>query len=267
LARGGLAPRLLPTTQPGHAADLAREAIAGGADLVIVLGGDGTVNEAIQGLANSSVPLAVLPGGTANVLAMETGLGSRPERAAARLAECHPVPVALGRVTQPGGSRYFLLMCGVGFDATVVYDVHAGLKAALGKLAYWLAGMAQARRRVVPLEVRLEGQIRSCGFALISRVRNYGGDLEIARGASLLRDDFEVVLFEGSNPLRYAWYMLGVATRRVQGMQGVHTYRSRSVEILSRAPAQVDGEFIGRGSLCVEVVPGALTLLLPPTYG
>jgi diacylglycerol kinase family enzyme len=77
LAHGDIAPQPLPTSAPGHADVLAREAVRQGADLVLVLGGDGTVNEVVQGLIGSNVPLGVLPGGTANVLAMELGLGSR----------------------------------------------------------------------------------------------------------------------------------------------------------------------------------------------
>jgi diacylglycerol kinase (ATP) len=269
LSRVNLEPRLLPTSTAGHADALAREAIQAGADLVLTLGGDGTIHEVVQGLAHSNVPLGILPGGTANVLAMELGLGSRLERAAERLATFEPRSVALGRITgEKSGSRYFLLlMCGAGLDATIVYEVHAGLKAASGKLAYWAAGLAMAVKTVPPVDVRLNGVTRRCGFALVSRVRNYGGDLEICRGAGLTCDDFEVVLFEGSNPLRYAWYMLGVAARRVQKMRGVHTERARCLEVLSATPAQVDGEFVGREPLQIEIVPHALNLLLPPNYG
>src|SRR6185436_1794622 len=83
-------------------------------------------------------------------------------------------------------------------------------------------------------------------------------------GASLLRDDFEVVVFEGSNPLRYAWYMLGVAAGRVQKMRGVRTLRARDVEIRSASPVQIDGELFGYGPAKLETLPGALTLLRPP---
>jgi diacylglycerol kinase family enzyme len=105
------------------------------------------------------------------------------------------------------------------------------------------------------------------GFALVSRVRNYGGDMEIASGASLRSDDFEVVLFEGSNPLRYAWYMLGVAAKRVQSMRGVRVLRARRMDILSATPVHIDGEYLGRQSVSIEIVPGALQLLLPRIHG
>jgi diacylglycerol kinase (ATP) len=264
LALGDIAPRPLPTSAPGHADSLAREAVRQGADLVLVLGGDGTINEVVQGLIDSNVPLGVLPGGTANVLAMELGLGSRLEAAAKRLAAFEPRPVALGRITGSFGSRYFLLMAGAGLDANIVYEVSAGLKNAVGKLAYWVAGFAHFFKHVEQLDVRINGHIHQCGFALISRVRNYGGDLEIASGASLHDDHFEVVLFEGSNPLRYAWYMLNVAARRVQRIRGVHVLRTRQVDILTQAPVQIDGEYLGRQTVSIEIIPGALQLLLPP---
>jgi YegS/Rv2252/BmrU family lipid kinase len=267
LSRVNLAPRLLPTSAPGEAGSLVQEAIRQGADLILVLGGDGTVNEVVQGLAHSKVPLGVLPGGTANVLAMELGLGSRSEPAARTLADFEPRPVALGQISGSFGSRYFLLMAGAGLDANIVYEVSAGLKNAAGKLAYWAAGSAAFFKRVEQLEVRVDDRVYQCGFALISRVRNYGGDLEIASGASLHDDDFEVVLFEGSNPLRYAWYMLNVALKRVQRIAGVTVLRAHHVEILTTTPVQIDGEYLGRQTVTIEIVPGALQLLLPRRHG
>jgi len=246
---------------------MARQAVADGSDLILVLGGDGTINETLQGLAHCAVPLGILPGGTANVLAMELGLGSKLELAAERLGLCRPTCIALGRITGTVGARYFLAMCGAGLDAAIVSEVHAGLKDAAGKLAYWVAGLQQFRGSITGMQIGVDGKTFPCGFALVSRVKNYGGDMEIASGACLLKDDFEVVLFEGSNPLRYAWYMLGVASGHVQKMRGVRTLRARDVAIQTAAPIHVDGELYGYGPALLEIVPGALTLLLPPTYG
>jgi diacylglycerol kinase (ATP) len=268
LERGDLRPHLLPTSQPGQATAMAREAASQGADLVLVFGGDGTVNEVVQGLAFSGVPLGVLPGGTANVLARELRLPLRPDRAVEQVISWESHSIALGKVTGPGtGSRYFLLMCGAGLDASVVYQVHAGLKAAAGKLAYWAAGFRQLARSLVQLDVCVDGAVYQCGFALVSRVRNYGGDLEIATGASLLRDDFEVVLFEGTHTVRYIWYMFGVALRRTRKLDGVRMFRAHRVDVLSKAPLQIDGEYLGEDTVAVEIVPNAINLLLPPGHG
>jgi diacylglycerol kinase family enzyme len=117
------------------------------------------------------------------------------------------------------------------------------------------------------VQLRIDGESIACGFALASRIRNYGGDLEIASGASLRKTDFEVVVFEGQNPLRYGLYMLAVAVRQVQKLPGVHTRRATTVQILTAGPSQVDGEYYGREVLTIEAVPDALTLLIPPKYG
>ncbi len=253
----------MPTDAAGHATELARGAVAQGADVVLVLGGDGTINEAANGLVHSGVPLGVIPAGTANVLAMELGLGSHLEPAIERLFKFEPRPIALGRLIAGGEEKFFLAMAGAGLDAKIVTAVNPALKQRTGKLAYWAAGLAQFPRKLDQLRVRVHGHIYQCGFALASRVRNYGGDLEIASGASLLRDDFEVVLFEGDHPLRYACYMIGVGLRRVQKMPGVRTFAAQCLEILPEAHLQIDGEYAGRHAARIQIAPAALNLLMP----
>jgi diacylglycerol kinase family enzyme len=118
--------------------------------------------------------------------------------------------------------------------------------------------------------VTVEGNPHNCSFALISRVRNYGGDLQIACNTSLLKDCFEVVLFEGTSTYRYLKYLAGVATRRLAGMRGVTVSQTTSVELScpsdSRIYVQIDGEFAGRLPAKIELAAASLTLLLPPAY-
>ena len=256
----------LATEAPGDATRLAREAVEKGADLILVLGGDGTINEVVNGMAHSSAVLGVLPGGTANVFAMESGLGSRLERAAQRLIESVERRIALGRFSNADGERYFLLLGGAGFDATVVLDVNSELKAKTGKFAYWVAGFSQTFRRVDQFEARVNGTRQQSGFALVSRVRYYGGDLEIASEASLLRDDFHVVMFEGSNPLRYASYLMAVGARCLHLLPGVTKLHADSIECSADVPVQLDGEYAGRTPGRFEIVKDSLTVLLPAAY-
>ena len=269
----GIAPTPLATDAAGHACELARNAVEGGADLVLVLGGDGTVNEAANGMIPSRVPLGILPGGTANVLCNELGLGNRLDRAVERLGNCVERRIGVGRcngghafLSRYFSSRYFLMMAGVGLDATIVAKVNPSLKARTGKLAYWAAGFGEFFRPVGQFQVCVDGEQRRCGFALVSRVRNYGGDLEIASGASLLSDDFEVVLFRGSNPVRYAAYLTAVILRQAQSMPGVRTLRARQIAFSGEAHLQFDGEYGGRLPASFEMVSDALTLLAPPEY-
>ena len=235
-------------------------------------GGDGTINEVAEGMVHSQVPLGVLPGGTANVLAMEMKLGSKLERAAAKIEECRPCRISIGELHGEGGaiSRHFLLMAGVGLDAHIVYHISAGLKARTGKFAYWVAGWSLLGRRLPEFEVQVDGRNQLCSFALLSRVRNYGGDFEIARDISLFDDDFEVILFEGSSSLRYVPYFAGLAVNRLHGMKGVTVLRARDVRIAkpedNRVYVQVDGESAGHLPAEIRIVPQALTLLAPPEY-
>jgi diacylglycerol kinase (ATP) len=264
---------LVPTQGPGTAGAIARQSIAGGAELILAAGGDGTINEIAEGVAFSDVPLGILPAGTANVLANEMGLGSSIEAAAANLRACVPTRISMGRVQCVNGSgdtRLFLLMAGVGLDARIVYNINLPLKARLGKLAYWLAGFSLVGRDLDEFEVLVEGRRVSCAFALISKVRNYGGDLEIAQNVSLLDDRFEVVLFEGRNSFRFLTYLARVAVRRLTGVPGISLIRSGSVCLPAaagpRVHIQVDGEYAGHLPASVEIVPEALTLLIPEAY-
>ena len=243
-----------------------------GADLVLAAGGDGTVNEVAEGLVHSKVPLGILPAGTANVLATEMKLGSGLERVAARLGECRPYRIPVGHLTCEHGSvsRYFLLMAGIGLDAHIVYNVSAPLKARTGKFAYWVAGWSLLGRSLPEFEVEVGGQKRQCSFLLASKVRNYGGDFEIARDVSLFDDQFEVILFEGRSSLRYVKYFTGVMLNRVRGLSGVTVLRARCLKLPAsedqRVYVQIDGEFAGHLPAELRIVPDALTLLIPPEY-
>ncbi len=259
------------TTGPGTAGEIARKLIAGDADLILVAGGDGTINEALNGMVGSEIPLGALPAGTANVLGHELGLGNSPEGAAERLGEFEPVRVALGVLRPSGaGPRHFLMMAGVGLDARVVVEVDQKLKRRIGKFAYWAAALRLTGKRLAEFEVRSDGVIRRCGFALAARVRNYGGDLEIARGASLLAPDFEAVLLEGVTATRYLKYFAGVAAGTLKGMRGTAIVHARAFELTAPGgepvPIQVDGEFAGHLPAAIEIADDALTLLVPPAY-
>ncbi len=264
---------VVPTRGRGTAGGLAREHIGRGADLIVAAGGDGTINEAAEGILHSSVPLAIIPGGTANVLAQETGLGTKIERAAARLEECRPRRISVGHLTCDEGrvSRHFLLMAGIGFDAYVVHHVDGELKSRTGKFAYWVAGLRLLGRRLEEFDVDIGGGKRQCSFALVSKVRNYGGDFEIARSVRLSDDRFEVVLFEGRHTVRYFKHFGGIVLNRLSSMKGVTVLRADRVALSDPQDrsvyVQIDGEFAGRLPAEIRIVPDALTLLTPPGYG
>ena len=271
LARQGIEGHLVATKGPGTAGAQARRQIEAGRDLIIAAGGDGTINEVANGMLHSGVPLAILPGGTANVLAREMGLPIHLEKAAAEISNLQPHSIAAGGLSIGGSEqRAFLCMAGAGLDAEIVARLNLDLKAATGKFAYYVAGFGHVFRSLQEFEVTVDGNTFEASFALVSRVRNYGGDLEIARGASLLRDDFEVVLFRGTVSARYLQYFVGVALKRVERIKGCTVLRGRSVTCShpkgNGVYVQVDGELAGNLPIAAEILPDALTLLMPPPY-
>jgi diacylglycerol kinase family enzyme len=263
--------RAVMTEGPNTAGALAAREVDGGAGTVFVCGGDGTVNEVAQALEGSGVPLGVLPGGTACVLANELGLGNDPAHAADLLATAVPREVAAGRLRRPdGSSRLFLLMAGVGFDARIVHGLDLGLKDRIGKLAYWLGAVRELATTLEEFDVEIDGKSRRCSFALVSRVRNYGGDIDLAKSASLFSDEFEVLLFRGRRVWRFPFYFLGIlagVSRAVPGLETARATRVATVPLAGDAVhVQVDGEYAGVIPAVFEIVPRAIRLLVPPTF-
>ncbi len=272
LERNGHTVTIAPTTGPNTAGAIARKHVEEGAGLIIAAGGDGTINETVEGMVHSRVPLAILPAGTANCLAMEMKLGSRIEAAAERLAEARPYRIPVGRLICDRGrvDRHFMLMAGIGLDAHIVYNVNASIKKRVGKLAYWVAGWSLLGRRLAQFQVEAGAKRYQCSFALIAKVRNYGGDFEIARNVNILDDEFELVLLEGRSTVRYVKYFAGMALNKLTGMKGATVLRANRVIVScpedTRIYVQIDGEFAGHLPAELRIVPDALTLMIPPAY-
>ena len=271
LRDAGRSVELFATPGPNRAGELACAAVESGCDLILAAGGDGTVNEAVNGIAGSKVTFGVLPGGTANVLANEIGLAARPDRAASQLLHATPTRIALGVLDRPQNPRrYFLLMAGVGLDAQIVYNVDQDLKNRVGKLAYWHGGFSQFGRPIPLFNASVNGAEYAASFALITRVRNYGGDFEIARRVRLTDNDFEVVLLQNNRFADFVRFLGGVITNRLAGIEGVVIARATHVAVSKpedeRVYIQTDGESMGLLPATIGIVPDALTLLLPRRY-
>src|SRR5580698_1538248 len=240
-------------SSPRRAGELACKAADAGCDLILAAGGDGTINEAVNGIAGSSVMFGILPAGTANVLANEIGFSNRPDHAAKQLLDAVPVRIALGMLESPGQPRrHFVLMAGVGLDARIVYELDLDLKGRLGKLAYWHGGFRQLGRPVPRFHLSMNGSQYCASFALITRVRNYGGDFEIARRIRLTDDDFEIVVFQNDQWQDYLRFFGAVMTVTLHNTSGVVLARATQVEV--RAPSDgnaqlmhlpIDGEPVG----------------------
>ena len=260
LRKAGRDVELFPTTGPNMAGELGRAAIARGFDLLLACGGDGTINEVMNGIVGSPIVFGALPAGTANVLAKEIGLTCRPDRAAEELLDAVPVRIGVGKAELAGAPpRYFLMMAGVGLDARIVHELDLELKRKLGKLAYWHGGFSQMGRDMPKLSIVAGGLEKIASFALLSRVRNYGGDFEIAKDVRLTDHDFEIVIYERHGWIAYLTFLGGVTIIRAD---------RATLTPVSDAPVhvQADGEAIGLLPGTISVVPDAITLLLPKRY-
>jgi diacylglycerol kinase (ATP) len=276
LSAKGIEADLAETTGPGHATEIAQGASSEKCQLVIACGGDGTLNEVVNGLATSKnghrVPLALLPGGTANILAKELHLPWNIIRAAEKLPAGEVREIALGLATpvnEPEKKRYFLSVAGAGPDGMIVYCVDLGLKARFGTLAYWWQGFREVVRYTFPrFRIRTRDRQVEGTLAVVGRTKNYGGPFKITDQASLFEDQFEVLSLETQSGLRYLSYLptLWMGNLRKEET-GVHFWKTDKVicEPLDDKPvyAQVDGESFVRLPVEFSIVPNALKLLVP----
>ncbi len=250
------------TTGPADATRLTAAAIEARADLVIVHGGDGTVNEAMQLLVGTSTPLAVWPGGTSNVLGRELSLPGGLDLLADVIAAARTRRVSVGRA----GERYFLLMAGVGLDADVVRAVNPGLKRLTGEGAYWMAGLRQLTDwHPVQFLLETESGRHSATFAVVANAASYGGGLRFAPDARMDDDLLDVCLFDSSQRHRFARYLAAAFTGSHLGMPGVTYLKTRRAVVHGDASrfVQVDGELLGPLPVSFECVPDALSLVVP----
>jgi YegS/Rv2252/BmrU family lipid kinase len=260
LRERGCEVRVRRTTAPGDAHAFAAE--AEGCDVLAVAGGDGTANEALNGLAGRHVPLAVIPLGTANVLAHELGLPRDPLALARSIVEGRRVPVHLGEVN----GRRFALMVGAGFDAHVVASVGARAKKWVGQFAYVLAGLTTTLRFGHPVyRVTVDGEARDAASVVVAKGRRYGGRFVVAPEARLWRPDFQVVLFRQGGllaPLRYGVaLLLGNLHRRAD----VDIVPATDVRIEGPAgdPVQGDGDRLTALPANIRLLRDAAVLVTP----
>jgi YegS/Rv2252/BmrU family lipid kinase len=256
------------TREPGHATELAREAVAGGADVVLAVGGDGTVNEVARGMLGSRAALGIVPVGSGNGFARALRLPLRPDRALAALEAAERRAVDVGLLN----GRPFLNVAGVGFDATVAHCFHehgrrGGRRGFFGYLRLSLRELRAYRPPRLALEVDGGGRVETAPFVLtFANGIQYGSGAVINPGAKLDDGRLEIALFE-SGPLVAT---LAAALRLfVGGLDRLPRYRrlsARTAVVTSAAPfaVHVDGD---PEPACdrveVELRPLALQVLVP----
>jgi len=276
LANRGIKAEARPTSGPSDATRLAREAAERNADVVVSYGGDGTLNEVLQGIVGSQTALAVWAGGTANVVARDLKMPQSIELLADVIAAGKTTRIALGVARQEvkedaqlEGSpeqRYFLMFAGIGLDASVARRVNSKLKRRTGQFAFWVEGLKHiVSWKPEEFTVEVDGKKYSGVFALIANGKGYGGGLCMAPEARLEDPSLEVyVVPRRMANISYMFDLLACARGRTAQTDATIVRGRHIVANSSEEPwVEVDGEVIGPLPMTFDVVPDALRLVVP----
>jgi YegS/Rv2252/BmrU family lipid kinase len=251
-----------PTEQPLHATALAHQAVAGGCDLVVAHGGDGTMNEVLQALVGTPATLGFWPGGTANLLAAEIGFPERVDEVVERILAGRAIAATVGKAND----RHFLLMAGIGLDAAVVAGVDPDLKRRLGKGAFGVAALQYIYRwDLAPFHVTLpDGERFEARFLVAGNAGTYGGGFRLTPEADLSDPCLDLCIFSAEarfDYLRVAAAAVVGAHRKLAGVTYRKVHRARVTSDVP-IPVQLDGEVTGTLPLTLEAVPEAVRLLV-----
>lgn len=255
-------------TQAANDATQYLENYEGEFDVVAAAGGDGTLNEVINGLsnrANDSFSLALIPTGTTNVLAGELKIKKKVKELSRIILQAKELPIYAGRINQ----RRFLLMAGVGYDAWVVDNVDLALKKKVGKLAYVLSMLKQLPKfGKKTYQIIADGQTYMANSVIITNGRLYGGKFVISRQADLSAPTTQLLMLTGRNVWSLLFSLLGLPLGIMEKMPGVQSISARNVEITlpnqtEREPVQADGDSLAELPLSLQMDQTPLRVLVP----
>ncbi|UCH86280.1 MAG: diacylglycerol kinase family lipid kinase [Dehalococcoidia bacterium] len=257
------------TRSSGDAIAMAARAAQEGRSLVVICGGDGTLNEAANGLAGSETALAVIPAGTANVWAKEVGIPRQPIAALEVAIRGQARRIDLGRASSPSGEeeRYFFMMAGLGLDGSIAASLPVNVKRYLGAATYGIMAIGQSltyrgqRVKLIvdgePLETRLL-------MMVVGNTRHYAGVTQVTPRAYVDDGLLDACIFQGRHTLDIIFHTLRVAAQAHLRASPVLYRRVRRLEVRSETPlpVQLDGDFYPGYPTVFEVVPAALTMMV-----
>ncbi|MGX1306148.1 diacylglycerol kinase (ATP) [Amorphus suaedae] len=233
-------------------------------DLVVIAGGDGSVNEALDGFQRVSDPpdLAVIPFGTANVLALELKLPRRPKTLAAMISAGRTVPLHYGRAN----GHPFVLVVSAGYDAAVVHALSASLKRRFGKLAYALVAMRHVfGKRTPDVLATVDGETITCRLAAVTNVSRYGGPFVICPEAAATDPGLHFIGLRKDDPLSIVRIGLALLAGRIAHQPDVVIRPALRVTLAAMAPVpcQIDGDRFATTPVRIEPGPRPIPILVP----
>ena len=266
LAAHGYTSQFIATTREQGAKACAEEALAQGADLLAVSGGDGTVMEAMSAVVGKDIPIAVFPAGTGNLLSINLGIPMTVPDA---------VDVALGGrkyaldLARTGDGRYFAIMGGLGMDAQMIADADREAKDKLGKMAYFVAALKNLPRRRARVDIFLDDKPplrRRAKSVLLANMGKITGGLDAMPTASPNDGLLDVGILKAATLGHWMHLMGNALLGRAQHDPSLEVYQARRVTLRPRRPqpVQFDGEDAGMmRELTVEIVPHAVQVVIP----
>jgi YegS/Rv2252/BmrU family lipid kinase len=265
---------LKATTGPGDARRFAHAAASIGYDIIAAAGGDGTVNEVLNGIGDeengfAKTRLAVLPLGTVNVFARELKIPLRLEHAWKVLKRAHETTIDLARADfldeGSPATRYFMQLGGAGLDARAVELVSWKLKKNAGPLAYFVAGLQALAEKQPRITVRAEGKKLEGELALLGNGKFYGGPFEIFPGAHLSNGLLDACVFPRVNLQAFLGHAPGFVLHRKLAEGKIQRLHAASMELTSETPAafELDGEWVGNLPATFSVEPKKLRVIIP----
>lgn len=262
--------KVTPTEYQGHATEIAKDAVKNKTHLVIAAGGDGTINEVVQGLAGSDSVLSILPVGTTNVMARELNIPLNFQDALRIIPIGEESTIDLGVVND----RYFVLMVGIGFDAKLVNDVDSNLKKMTGVIAFAATSpLTMMKHKSSKLSITLwdkEGKkkkFKKISYqALVSNAPTYAISLTVSLAAKLNDGLLDLDIFKSDKLHKFAWKMISIAfITKKNDKEAVDNFQFQKMMLKADPPMpiQVDGDSYGYTPALIEVKPNYLKILRP----
>ena len=251
------------TSRAGEAEVLARHAAEEGFEKIVAAGGDGTINEVVNGLAGSNAALGLLPIGTMNVFATELGLPAHDLQLCWNIIQSENTRL----VDLPSANgKYFVQLAGVGLDAQVVKETSLTLKRSFGPLSYLISAAQIAARQPPRLFLESENSsIKEGSFVLVGNGRLYGGPFPFFKQALIDDGLFDVIVFKQLGYLEIIKYLQDVFFSSEIRVPEIEYFQTRRLRVTSdsEVPVELDGELVGSCPVEFQLQERTLRVLAP----